>query len=635
MSLLLLQKQKTAVEIQRFLEPAFDAFFSADVVKQGLIEAAARHAQYPLNQMTLRPLADIFIFIGRIYGVHPTYAAAPFFDNCLFLTKNTFRLQDRGMVKRVAKSTVLLAFSGMGKSPLLKMYYDLLRDRAVTQALGSSGNPDIKAMEKLPMVKTQGNINMSKLYREAETINEPCGFRIIVEELSQAVNEIGGAKPNASRLDPQDFIAMVDPTFQSGKDNCQNSQSISNLRVIITAGCQPNKLPFFLPHTLEGESFRVEVLTSPLEDSTGNDHRPNKTVKRDASLGLLAQLHATIAGHILPNMQTVVVDERTSGVLCLVELVAKKSAQRYLAEKKTNENDPYVHYVNGKLDGVFLTALAECWLLREAYMKFIFPEYVIRYRTHPIDGRMALNRTLFLCSERRGVVTHTLNTLYMNKSLWTKYHGASVLPPGMEASKKRSREEDVESEEHDQENVTVMMILGRMYAARMDNILAPSQALSVVQNYWGKENYRTVSALIPLYCKMSESYHIIFRLGYGSNVRDAHWLDIEPGSAIVSQNMRSALGKGSKGGRGRNSRGGSGGRPSTPFLEFYPSGSASVSIFKTAVASSEAAAAAASEVAAPLADGTAGDSVDDSAEISQLLPPATVAQQPSTPTILS
>ena len=122
-------------------------------------------------------------------------------------------------------------------------------------------------------------MNFTQCVKKAEEHNDAAGLRLLLEELSYLVNALK-SKQNSSKLDIVDFICLVDPTFDVGKDNARNQQSVENLRMILTAGCQPNRIPYYLPHTLEGESFRVDVVGTPLHNSLSNDHRPNKTISK-------------------------------------------------------------------------------------------------------------------------------------------------------------------------------------------------------------------------------------------------------------------------------------------------------------------------------------------------------------------
>lgn len=183
---------------------------------------------------------------------------------------------------------------------------------------------------------------------------------------------------------------------------------------------QPNKIHYFFPHTFEGESFRVEIVSTPLERSLRNDHRPNKTLDKSGTSGVFRALFATTISHIPGSDQKVLeLDEKTSAMIVIVEKNAKQAALNYTRRAPQGAAaDPFVCYLNGKLDGKIVTNVALSWLERQALLKWTNPAYEIEWVTTAMDGRIGIRRTLFQAAERRGVVNHVVQNLFRNKRMW-------------------------------------------------------------------------------------------------------------------------------------------------------------------------------------------------------------------------
>ena len=187
----------------------------------------------------------------------------------LALTPTTMLIADGSLTSRPSKASCLLAYTGQGKSPLLKFAYATQSSEVIKEAFEASSDAAIKKCRYLNNHVTT-SINLNELLKSAEKWNEPAGMRIVVEELSQLCNQRFEGKPQKCKMESVDMIQIVDPSFESGKKTGSNKISVDALRVVITAGCQPNKIHQFLPHTLEGESFRVDIIGTPVLVSTEN-----------------------------------------------------------------------------------------------------------------------------------------------------------------------------------------------------------------------------------------------------------------------------------------------------------------------------------------------------------------------------
>jgi hypothetical protein len=80
-------------------------------------------------------------------------------------------------------------------------------------------------------------MNWPKLASVAKDHNKPCGLRFLLEEVSQLVNPLVGTQ-DKSKLSSSDFISIVDPSFAVGRDNKTSGETVENMRVVMTAGCQ-------------------------------------------------------------------------------------------------------------------------------------------------------------------------------------------------------------------------------------------------------------------------------------------------------------------------------------------------------------------------------------------------------------
>ena len=109
----------SAEEIRQYLREFFRFLFS----KEGLKLRMADIEQCPWCQkteaMNPRLWAAAFDFLGQVYGVNATYCSAPFEDHITYFTPSSMRLADGGIVYRLRGCTVMIAISGLAKSPLL------------------------------------------------------------------------------------------------------------------------------------------------------------------------------------------------------------------------------------------------------------------------------------------------------------------------------------------------------------------------------------------------------------------------------------------------------------------------------------------------------------------------------------
>ena len=60
-------------------------------------------------------------------------------------------------------------------------------------------------------------------------------------------------------------------------------------------------MPDYLPHSLEGESFRVDIYGTPVSASTENTKRSNKTVSKFGVSGLWIDVFKYVVEHIFPH----------------------------------------------------------------------------------------------------------------------------------------------------------------------------------------------------------------------------------------------------------------------------------------------------------------------------------------------
>ena len=81
------------------------------------------------------------------------------------------------MLKRMFRSTVLLSYTSMAKSPLLEDHLADARSELVQQTINASPSPAAKARAGFDHVHVKGNMCFTKLVKHAQTPNEPFGLR--------------------------------------------------------------------------------------------------------------------------------------------------------------------------------------------------------------------------------------------------------------------------------------------------------------------------------------------------------------------------------------------------------------------------------------------------------------------------
>ena len=85
---LIANKVGSPAGMEAYLDNWFEILFSDDVIREGLQSATLRHEVFPQSLMTLRELGKIHDFVGKIFEVHPVYAAAPWYDSVIALVRN-------------------------------------------------------------------------------------------------------------------------------------------------------------------------------------------------------------------------------------------------------------------------------------------------------------------------------------------------------------------------------------------------------------------------------------------------------------------------------------------------------------------------------------------------------------------
>jgi hypothetical protein len=551
---------ETHDEMSSFLDKFFQDLFSPEKLRMKLPTLYQEHGHHDVSSMGPRCFAASHQFVGDSFAVHPHYAAAPFLDHLLSLTPVGLMIEDGAMHTRVSRATVLLAYTGMGKSPLLKFAYEASQSTTVQQTFASSPSPSIKKCETFSNVVTT-SINLNFLLKTAEKFNDPSGLRIVVEELSHLMNKSNG-KLDKAKLDPVDFITVIDPTFVSGKKTASNKVTVPDLRCVVTAGCQPNKIHEFFPHSLEGESFRVEFVGTPAHKSTENDNRSNKTVSKKGVAGFWSAVYATAVKSILPLSEGALkLDPKTRKMIELLEGRSKSALRQYKEQHgEIAEADPFYYYLNGKLDGKMMNLVAECFLQRVLLLKLIFPQFPVQMVTHEIDGRTAMRRCLFQILERRGMVNHVLQSLHANKRLWSTVFGEMTVPLCVSEASASSRRPAAAPTAEETEQDRLNKILAALFESRDPcNVLYPQHAQTMLNRQLGAKTCPTLITLMQYYKLLSETYRVVTAVGAAS--RDG--LEVTWRSIALGEEIKEVRRSAATGGKGK---GGGGGRAMVPII---------------------------------------------------------------------
>ena len=130
--------------------------------KASLWDIIEKHDDHSISSMYLRVLAEAFQFQGSSYGAHSHYVAVPFLDHMLSFTSNSFTVKDRAMPKRIVRSTVLLSYTSMAKSPLLKDHVADAQSELVQQTISASPSPALKARADFDHVHAEGRMNFTQ-----------------------------------------------------------------------------------------------------------------------------------------------------------------------------------------------------------------------------------------------------------------------------------------------------------------------------------------------------------------------------------------------------------------------------------------------------------------------------------------
>ena len=110
----------TVGEIRQTFKDLFVFLFSEDGLSLTVEDVEKHPTNQSLTAMYPRFMASGFEFLSQVFGVNPEYVAVPFDDHVLFLTPATMRLCDAAIAYRLRGGSVMLAISGLAKSPLLE-----------------------------------------------------------------------------------------------------------------------------------------------------------------------------------------------------------------------------------------------------------------------------------------------------------------------------------------------------------------------------------------------------------------------------------------------------------------------------------------------------------------------------------
>ena len=320
-----------------------------------------------------------------------------------------------------------------------------------------------------------------------------------------------------------------------------------------------------MPHSLEGESFRIEIVGTPVHESTRNKIRANKTTSKAGVSGFWQEIYCKLIEHFSGDEDCeILVDIKTRKMVALLEEVAKTMLERYKEKyPQLSEQDPFYYYINGKVDSKMLVNVAECYLQRVALLKCIFPEMPIRKHTHEADGRMALRKTLFQVLERRGVINHILEQLSANKRLWNAVFGELAHPPSSyNEENKRQRVEDEGPKPTSSTTVDqTFNITKEIWDCRDEmNIIKPRAAVSAIQRAFGKKSCKYIIDLLPCLNAMSTEFSLVLAVGHvfeENTSTTIAWEAIAPHAPITAIRRESGRGRG---------KGSGGGKPMAPAL---------------------------------------------------------------------
>ncbi len=216
-----LERFRTAEEIKQTLKEFFEFLFSdagLELTFDG-VETSPWHQR--AAAMFPRALADAYEFVGNLFGVNASYAAAPLEDDILYFLPSTMRLCDGAIEYKMRGGTVALAISGLAKSPLLEHERDVAKSPKLMQYLQQSTSEALREMATSPWYTTTGG-NGDGIMSEAMQTAVPCGLRGVFEELDFLVAKNGAVE--RSIVSAQKLLRVVDPSLDTGK-KCKRAKT--------------------------------------------------------------------------------------------------------------------------------------------------------------------------------------------------------------------------------------------------------------------------------------------------------------------------------------------------------------------------------------------------------------------------
>ena len=101
---------------------------------------------------------------------------------------------------------------------------------------------------------------------------------------------------------------------------------------------------------MEGESFRIEIVGTPVHESTRSKLRANKTTSKDGVRGFGQSIYCRlIESFAAAEGANIAIDIKSRSMMALLEEISKTMLEKYKTSfPEFAEKDPFYFYMNGK-----------------------------------------------------------------------------------------------------------------------------------------------------------------------------------------------------------------------------------------------------------------------------------------------
>ena len=235
------------------------------------------------DEYMTRPDAIVYAFLASSHVTHPHFVHGPHMDNRVLLMPKDFVVKDGSIAYKTARCTAVCAISGGSKSPVLDEADNEISNDVFKGHCTRSTSAAVRELAGGKWRYEKGGSTAAFIKSAAEN-QGPCGARGILEEAGAMFNKFP-IERDGSKMSISDYIKLFNAVLDIGKHTItRGDDKAQNFRFVLSMGIQRTQLHFFLPFTSQGESYRPDVLLSPIGDAL-TQKRANKTTDKTNSLG--------------------------------------------------------------------------------------------------------------------------------------------------------------------------------------------------------------------------------------------------------------------------------------------------------------------------------------------------------------